>query len=157
MANIYDVPSDRSMASTAPSEITTRDLYIESLEELLKAACEYVTKVPNTPIAPDPMAMIRAELDTQQKQFELIMKQNSDLLTNMAQNGGGNGSGGGAGGGGGGSDNEGGSGSGRHHRGGGQQNKDAKICPHCNKMALHAPADCFSLEANNDEKPANWK
>ncbi len=41
------------------------------------------------------MAMLRAELNTQQKQFELIMKQNLDLLTNMAQNGGGNGSGGG--------------------------------------------------------------
>ena len=86
------------MASTAPSEITTRDLYIESLEELLTAAREYVTKVPNTPIAPDPMAMLCAELDAQQKQFKLIMKQNSDLLTNMAQNGGGSDSGGGGGG-----------------------------------------------------------
>ncbi len=84
IANIYDVPSDQSMASTAPSEITTCDLYIESLEKLLAAAHEYVTKVPNTPIAPDPMAMLRAELDAQQKQFELIMKQNLDLLTNMA-------------------------------------------------------------------------
>jgi hypothetical protein len=93
------------MASTAPSKITTHDLYIESLEELLMAAREYVTKVPNTPIALDPMAMLHAELDAQRKQFELIMKQNLDLLTNMAQNGGGNGSGGGGGGGG---DNEGG-------------------------------------------------
>jgi hypothetical protein len=85
MANIYDVPSNRTMASTAPGEITTCDLYIKSLEELLAAACEYVTKVPNTPIAPDPMAMLRAELEAQRKQFKLIMKQNSDLLTNMAQ------------------------------------------------------------------------
>jgi hypothetical protein len=65
MANIYDVPSNRTMASTAPSEITTRDLYIESLEESLAAAREYVTKVPNTPIAPDPMTILRAELDAQ--------------------------------------------------------------------------------------------
>jgi hypothetical protein len=154
MANIYNVPSDRTMASTAPSKITTRDLYIESLEELLAAACEYVTKVPNTPIAPDPMAMLCAELDAQQKQFELIMKQNLDLLTNMARNGGGNRYGG-SGGGGGGGDNEGGGGGGRRRQGGRQQNKDAKICPHCGKIALHAPADCFSLEANKDKKPAN--
>ncbi len=132
MANIYNIPSDQSIASTTPSEITTRDLYIESLEESLAAARKYVTKVPNTPIAPepntpiapDPMAMLRAELNAQRKQFELIMKQNSDLLTNMAQNGGGNGGGGGGVG-----DNEGGGGSGRCHQGGGQQNKDAKICP----------------------------
>jgi hypothetical protein len=84
MANIYDVPFNQTMASTAPSKITTRDLYIESLEESLTAAREYVTKVPNTPIAPDPMPILRAELDAQQKQFELIMKQNLDLLTNMA-------------------------------------------------------------------------
>ncbi len=145
------------MASIAPSKITTRDLYIESLEELPAAARKYVTNVPNTPIAPDPMAMLCAELDAQQKQFELIMKQNLDLLTNMAQNGGGNGSGGGNGGGGGSGDNEGGGSGGRRRQGGGQQNKDAKICPHCGKMALHAPADCFSLEANKDKNPANWK
>jgi uncharacterized membrane protein YgcG len=113
MVNIYDVPSDRTMASTAPSKIITRDLYIESLEESLAVAREYVTKVPNTPIAPDPMAILRAELDAQRKQFELIMKQNLDLLTNMAQNGGGNGGGSGGGGGGGGGDIKGGGGGGR--------------------------------------------
>jgi hypothetical protein len=145
------------MASTAPSEITTHDLYIENLEELLAAAREYVTKVPNTPIAPDPMAILCAELNAQQKQFELIMKQNLDLLTNMTRNSAGNGDGSGGGSGGGGGDIEGGGSSGRPRRGGGQQNKDAKICPHCGKMALHAPTDCFSLEANKDKKPANWK
>jgi hypothetical protein len=119
MANIYNVPSNQSMASTAPSKKTTRALYIESLEEPLVTAREYVTKVPNTPIAPDPMAMLRAELDAQQKQFELIMKQNLDLLTNVAQNGGGNGDGGGNGGGGGGGDNEDGGGSGRCRQGSG--------------------------------------
>jgi uncharacterized membrane protein YgcG len=103
------------MASTAPSEITTRDLYIESLEELLAAADKYVTKVQNTPIAPDPMAMLHTELNAQRKQFELIMKQNLDLLTNMAQNGSGNGGGGGDGGGGSGGDNKGGGG-GRQRR-----------------------------------------
>jgi hypothetical protein len=143
------------MASTAPSKITTCDLYIESLEESLTASREYVTKVPNTPIAPDPMAMLRTELDAQQKQFKLIM-QNLDLLTNMAQNGGGN-SGIGGGGGGGGGDNKGGGGGRQCHQGGGQQNKDAKICPHCGKMALHTTANCFSLVANKDKKPANWK
>ncbi len=119
MANIYDVLSNLTMASTAPSKMITHDLYIENLEELLAVACKYVTKVPNTPIAPDPMAMLHAELNAQQKQFELIMKQNLDLLTNMAQNGGGNGSGGSGSGGSGGGDNKGGGGSGRRCRGGG--------------------------------------
>ncbi len=73
--------------------------------------------MPNTPIAPDPMVMLHAELNAQQKQFKLIMKQNLDLLTNMAQNGGGNGGGSGGGGGGGG-DNKGGGGGGRRRRGG---------------------------------------
>jgi hypothetical protein len=108
------------MASTAPSKITTRDLYIESLEELLAVAREYVTKVPNIPIAPDLIVMLCAELNAQRKQFELIMKQISDLLTNMAQNGGGNGGGGGGGGSGGSGDNEGGSGGGQCLQGGGQ-------------------------------------
>jgi hypothetical protein len=100
--------------------------------------------------------MLRAELNAQRKQFELIMKQNLDLLTNMARNGGGNsGSGGGCGSGGG--DNEGGGNGGQRRQGGRQKNKDTKICIHCGKMALHAPANCFSLEANKDKKPVNWK
>ena len=159
MANIYDVPaSDRSLA---PSEITTCDLYIESLEESLAAAREHMSKAPDTPNSPDPMAMLRAELEAQRKQYEIVMKQNSDLLTTMAQNGGGSGGGsggsGGSGRGTGDGDNAGGGDGGRRRRGGGHQNKDAKICPHCGKMAVHAPADCFSLEANKDKKPAHWK
>ena len=59
MANIYNVPaSDRSLA---PSEITTHDLCIKSLEESLAAAREHISKVPDTPNLPDPMAMLRAE------------------------------------------------------------------------------------------------
>jgi hypothetical protein len=40
-AHINDIPSDRSLVSTS-SNFTTRDLYIESLEESLAAAGEYV-------------------------------------------------------------------------------------------------------------------
>jgi len=63
MANIYDVPaSNRSLAS---SEITTRDLYIESLEESLAAAREHISKAPDTPNSPDPLSMLRTELEAQ--------------------------------------------------------------------------------------------
>ena len=69
------------------------------------------------------MAMLRAELEAQRKQYEIVMKQNSDLLTTMARNG--SGSGGGSGGGGGSGrgtgdgDNAGGGDGGQRHRGGG--------------------------------------
>ncbi len=115
------------MASTAPSKITTPNLYIKSLEESLAAARKYVTKVPDILNTPDPMAVLCTKLNAQRKQFELVMKQNSDLLTNMARNGGG--CGGGGSGGGGSGDNDGcGGGVGRRRQGGGQQNKNAKIC-----------------------------
>jgi hypothetical protein len=114
------------MASTAPSEIITHNLYIKSLEESLAAARKYVTKEPDILNTPDPMAVLCTKLNAQQKQFELVMKQNSYLLTNMARNGGGCSGGGGGGGGG---DNDGGGGGvGRRRQGGGQQNKNAKIC-----------------------------
>ena len=98
-ALVHKYPLDRSnrtIASTT-SNITTRNLYIESLKESLATARKYVTKEQALAAVTDPMAPLRAELEAQCKQFDLIMKQNADLLTAMAKNsvsGGGGGDGG---------------------------------------------------------------
>ncbi len=85
MAHINDIPTNRSLVSTS-SDITTRDLYIESPEELLAAAQEYVAKeCTSTPDKPDPAALLCMELDAQFKQFDLIMKHNSALLVAMVK------------------------------------------------------------------------
>ena len=31
-----------------------------------------------------------------------------------------------------------------------------KLCPHCKKMVVHAPSDCFELESNKDKRPRGW-
>ena len=31
-----------------------------------------------------------------------------------------------------------------------------KLCPHCKKMVVHAPDDCFELEKNKDRRPRGW-
>jgi hypothetical protein len=87
------------------------------------------------------------ELDAQCKQFDLIMKQNSALLVAMAK---GNGVGGGSGGGDGGSGGSGGSGDGSNRR---PDHGTKAICPNCNKLVIHAVADCFMLPANKDKIP----
>jgi hypothetical protein len=90
-AHINDIPTNRSIVSIS-SDITTRDFYIEGFEELLVAERKYVAKEHTpTPDKPDPVALIRMELDTQHKQFDLIMNQNFDLLVATAK---GNGRGG---------------------------------------------------------------
>jgi hypothetical protein len=73
-ADINNIPTDRSVVSTT-SDIPTCDLYIESLEESLMAAQDYVAKE-RTPalVKLDPVALMRMELDAQHKQFDLIMK-----------------------------------------------------------------------------------
>jgi hypothetical protein len=145
--HINDIPTNCSLVSTS-SDITTRDLYIESLRESLAAAWEYVTKEHTpTPDKSDPAALLRMELDAQRKQFDLIMKQNSALLAAMVK---GNGGGGGkVGGGGGGSG--GGSGNRRCDRG------TKAMCQNCNKMIVHVVADCFTLPANKDKIPSWYK
>jgi hypothetical protein len=127
--------SDCTIASTT-SNITTRDLYIESLKESLAAAREYVAKEQALAAVTDPTAPLRAELEAQSKQFDCIMKQNADLLMAMAKNdiSGGNGGGGG------------GNGKGDGCGGGGQKRSPTALCPNCNKMVTHKPEDCYSLE-----------
>jgi hypothetical protein len=96
-AHIKDIPTDCSLVSTS-SDFTTRDLYIENLKESLAAAREYVAKErAPTPDTPDPAKLLRIELNAQQKQDELIMKQNSALLEAKAKGNGGIGIGGGSG------------------------------------------------------------
>ncbi len=93
-AHIYHIPTACSMVSTT-SNITTHDLCIKSLEESHVATWEYFTKERTpAPNKTDPAALLGMELNAQCKLFDLIMKQNSDLLAAIAKGGGG-GSGGG--------------------------------------------------------------
>jgi hypothetical protein len=128
------------MVSTT-SNITTRNLYIESREESLVAAKEYVTKEHNpAPDKTDLVALQRVELYAQCKLFDLIMKQISDILvaiTKGSSSGGGGGSSGGS------------------RRG--HDCRPKKLCPYCNNMVVHAAADCFTLPANKDNIPSWYK
>jgi hypothetical protein len=110
--HINNITTNRSLVSTS-NDFTTCDLYIESLKESPAAAREYVAKE-RTPTLdkPDPANLLCIELDTQSKQFKLIMQQNSALqaATTKVNGGSGGGGGGGRGGGSGGGSRSGGSG-----------------------------------------------
>ncbi len=154
-AHINDMPTNCSLVSTS-SDFTTCNLYIESLKESLAAAREYVAKErAHTPDKPDPADLLRAELDAQCKQFDLIMKQNSTLLAAMAKGNGGGGSDSN------GSSSGGGSGSGSGGGGGGgnkcRNHSTKTICPNCNKLVVHAASDCFMLPANKGKIPTRYK
>jgi hypothetical protein len=88
-ATMFDAPSDCTFAmSKSNGDCTTRALYIESLKESPALARDYVTNTPtpapaSTPIV-DPLATLRLELDAQQKQFELLLKHNLDLVPTFA-------------------------------------------------------------------------
>ncbi len=80
-AHIKDIPTNCSLISTS-SDFTTHNLYIESLKESLAAARQNVAKeCAPTLDKPDPADLLHTELDAQRKQFDLIMKQNSALLS----------------------------------------------------------------------------
>jgi hypothetical protein len=89
-ATMFNVLSDRIFVmSKSNGNFTARDLYIESLEESLALACDYLTNAPtpapaSTPIL-DPLATLCLEMDAQCKQFELLLKQNSDLIAAFTQ------------------------------------------------------------------------
>ncbi len=71
------------------------------------------------------------------------MAQNASLMAALSKGGGG-----GNGGGGGSSRGKGGiSVHGCRHK---TPWKEKKLCPNCNKVVVHDPAECFSLEANTD-------
>jgi hypothetical protein len=150
-AHINNIPTNRSLVATS-SDFTTRDLYIESLEESLAAAREYFVKEPTPALdKPDPADLLPTELDPQCKQFDLIMKQNFALLAAMAK-GHGDGGGGSGGSGGGGSGSSGGGGSNRHHDRG-----TKAIFPNCNYLVIHVASECFMLPANKDKIPTWYK
>ncbi len=149
-AHINDIPTICSIVSTS-SDITTWDLYNESLKESLAVAREYAAKeCTPTPKKPDLVALMCKKLDILRKQFDLIMKQNSALLGAMAKGNGRGGSRGGGGGGGGGGGQGGGS---NRHRDHGTK----AMCPNCNKIVVHTAADCFTLPANKDKIPSWYK
>jgi hypothetical protein len=62
---------------TTESDLT-RDLYVESLEESLAAACKYVAKDTSARALPPPaneqLTLLRNDLDPQRKQFKLVME-----------------------------------------------------------------------------------
>ncbi len=142
-----------TIASTT-SDITSHNLYIKSLEESLAEAHKYVARERAPAAVTNPMALLRAELEAQRKQFNLIMKQNADLLMAMANNSGGSDGGddgdGGSGG-------VGGNGEDSGHGSGGQKCFPTALCPNFNKMATHKSEDCYSLEANKSKIPHWYK
>ncbi len=89
-ATMFEVPSDRTFViSKSNSNFTSHDLYIESLKESLALACNYMTNAPTTTPAPTPvvnlMTTLHLDMDTQHKQFELLLKQNLDLVAAYAK------------------------------------------------------------------------
>ncbi len=146
---MYDVPSDRTIVTTKSSgDFTSRDLYIKSLEKPLALACDYLTSAPTMapaliPVA-NPMATLHPDIEAQCKQFELPLKQNSDLVTTFAKAS---------------ATTNPGSGTTPKPRCTSHEPLQAhlKECPNCKKMCIHKLADCFSLAANADKHPTNWK
>jgi hypothetical protein len=146
---IFDVPSDCTVVtSKSNGDFTSRDLYIESLEESLALACNYMTNTPTMAPASapvfDPMTTLRLDMDAQCKQFELLLKQNSDLVAPFVKA------------------------SANPNPGSGATPKPRrtsckrlrahlKECPNCKKMSTHKPDDCYSLAANADKRPTNNK
>jgi hypothetical protein len=87
---MFDVPSYRTfVTSKNNSNFTACDLYIKSLEESLALACDYMNNAPmtapaTTPVV-NPLTTLHLEMDAQFKQFELLPKQNLDLVAAFAK------------------------------------------------------------------------
>jgi hypothetical protein len=90
-AHIQENSLGHSVITTESS--LTRNLYIESLEESLAVAQEYVTKDMAAQAAPPPaneqLTLLCNDLNAQRKQFKLVMEQNSKLLAALSKGGGG--------------------------------------------------------------------
>jgi hypothetical protein len=172
-AHVQENSSGHSVITTESN--LTRNLYVESLEESILAARKYVAKNTAARAVPPPaneqLTLLRNNLDAQCKQFKLVMEQNSKHLWHSprvaeaaeavaavaavaakimvglqttaavhtkaaaaaaaavaAAEGGGN-----------------------------STFREKKICPNCNKWVVHFPAECLSLEANTNKRPAGWK
>ncbi len=158
VAHVRNHSSACSVTTANTESNFMRDLYIESLEESLAAAWKYCTldATTCTPIPPTfgPLMLLQTKLLEQRKQVSEVMAQNASLMAALSKGGG---SGGGDGDGDGGGSGDRGKG-GISIRGGWHKTpwKEKKLCPNCNKVAVHDPAECFSLEANKDKCPTGW-
>jgi hypothetical protein len=148
-ATMFDIPSDRTFViSKSNGGCTTHDLYIESLKKSLALAHDYVTNAPTPAPASTPnvdhLATLRLELDAQRKQFELLLKLNLDLVTTFVQTNA--------------RPNPGSRATPKPRRTGCKPLRThLKECPNCKKMCTHKPDDCYSLAANADKCPTNYR
>jgi hypothetical protein len=102
------------------------------------------TMVPASTSVVDPLTSLCLDMDAQRKQFKLLLKQNSDLVVAFAKANA--------------SPNPG-SGAIPKPRCTGCKRLRAhlKECPICKKMCTHKPDDCYSLAANADKHPTNYR
>ena len=146
VATMYNVPSGCTIATTTSSgDTASRDLYIESLEESLDIAREYVAKIPgtNSSATPTEIEQMRVEMEAQCKQFEVLIKQNSDLVTALTNTVA--------------PSNNRATPAPRSRRPQTRDSTGMMECPHCKKLARHKPENCFSLAANADKRPIGWR
>jgi hypothetical protein len=90
---------------------------------------------------------LQTKLAEQCKQVSEVMAQNASVMAALSKGGGGGGGGGG------------GRGKGSRSNHGGRHKtpwKEKKLCPNCNKVVVHDPVECFSLEVNKGKCPTGW-
>jgi hypothetical protein len=97
----------------------------------------------STPVV-DPLTTLRLEMDAQHKQFKLLLKQILDLVAAFAKTNA--------------SPNPGSGATPKPRRTGRERLRaHLKECPHCKKMCTHKPDDCYSLAANAEKCPTNYR
>jgi hypothetical protein len=96
-----------------------------------------------TPVV-NPMANLHLKMEAQHKQFNLLLKQNLGLAAAFTKVS---------------ATTNPGSGTAPKSRRTGRKCMRAQLkeCPNCKKMCTYKPANCFSLAANADKRPTNWK
>ncbi len=147
-ASMYDIPSNRTIAMIKSSgDFISGDLYIESLEESLTLACNYVTNALMTAPAPYlllilwPLCILtwKHNANSLNSCSSKYRTSGAFLKASVSTNPG--------------------SAATPKPRGTGCKHSQThlKECPNCKKMCTHKPADCFSLAANADKHLTNWK
>jgi hypothetical protein len=148
-ATMFDVPSNRtSVTSKSNGNFTAHDQYIKSLKESPALARNYMTNTPTTAPSPtpvvNPLTTLCLDMDTQHKQFELLLKQNLDLVAVFAKANA--------------SPNPGSGATPKPRRTGRKcLRAHLKECPNCKKMCTCKLDDCYSLAANADKRPTNYR
>ena len=83
-------------------------------------------------------------MEAQHKQFDLLLKQNLDLVTSFAKASA--------------STNPGSGATPKPRRTSCERlQAHLKECPNCKKMCTHKPDDCYSLAMNADKRPTNYR